>query len=217
MINLFKSIKKDLLIFSLVYVVVGLMLLIGKKQSIFFVLAIVSIGFGIAGIMMMIKYLMMDVDSRYQRNDFLIGSALLVSGIFICFSNSAIALKAPLIFGLSVILSGFLKIQDFLDSQRVGKNVFLVYAILALVCLGLGLLIIMDILKTEDLMYLLAGISLIFAGISDLSSNIYLAFALADYKQDLANEEKLEKEINQEAGKEDDISQKEKDPEDPNA
>ena len=217
MINLFKSIKKDLLILSLVYVVVGLMLLIGKKQSIFFVLAIVSIGFGIAGIMMMIKYLMMDVDSRYQRNDFLIGSALLVSGIFIYFSNSAIALKAPLIFGLSVILSGFLKIQDFLDSQRVGKNVFLVYAILALVCLGLGLLIIMDILKTEDLMYLLAGISLIFAGISDLSSNIYLAFALADYKQDLANEEKLEKEINQEAGKEDDISQKEKDPEDPNA
>ena len=198
MIDLLKSIKKDLLLFSLVYVVIGVMLLIGQKQSIYFVLTVVSLGFGIAGAWMMFKYLMMDVDERYHRNDFLIGSA--------------IALKGPLIFGLSVILSGFLKIQDLLDSQRVKKNVMLVYAILALICFGLGLLIIMDLLKTEDLTYLLSGISLIFAGISDLASNLYLAFALADYKEALANEKKIEEEIK----KEEIIEEEKKDPQDPN-
>lgn len=213
MIDLFKSIKKDLLLFSLIYVVIGVMLLVGQKQSIYFVLTVVSLGFGIAGAWMMFKYLMMDVDERYHRNDFLIGSGLLACGIFIYFSNSAIALKGPLIFGLSVILSGFLKIQDLLDSQRVKKNVMMVYAILALICFGLGLLIIMDLLKTEELTYLLSGISLIFAGISDLASNLYLAFALADYKEALANEKKLEEEINQE-----EIAEEEKkDPQDPNA
>lgn len=199
--ELLKSIKKDLLLFSLIYMVIGLMLLIGKKQSIYFVLTIVSIGISFTGVMMMVKYLLMDVDLRYHRNDFLVGSALLVSGVFIYFSNSAIALKAPLIFGLSVILSGFLKIQDLLDSQIIRKNTMLVYAILALVCLGLGLLIIMDIFKTEDLLYLLSGISLIFAGISDLASNLFLAFALADYKEELANEKKVEEEIKAEEGK----------------
>lgn len=212
MIDLLKSIKKDLLLFSLVYVVIGVMLLIGQKQSIYFVLTVVSLGFGIAGAWMMFKYLMMDVDERYHRNDFLIGSGLLACGIFIYFSNSAIALKGPLICGLSVILSGFLKIQDLLDSQRVKKNVMLVYAILALICFGLGLLIIMDLLKTEDLTYLLSGISLIFAGISDLASNLYLAFALADYKEALANEKKIEEEIK----KEEIIEEEKKDPQDPN-
>ena len=83
MIDLLKSIKKDLLLFSLVYVVIGVMLLIGQKQSIYFVLTVVSLGFGIAGAWMMFKYLMMDVDERYHRNDFLIGSGLLACGIFI--------------------------------------------------------------------------------------------------------------------------------------
>ena len=70
----------------------------------------------------------------------------------------------------------------------------------------------MDLLKTEDLTYLLSGISLIFAGISDLASNLYLAFALADYKEALANEKKIEEEIK----KEEIIEEEKKDPQDPN-
>ena len=128
---------------------------------------------------------MMDVKERYHRNDFLVGAALMVAGVFVYFSNSAIASKGPLLFGLSMILSGFLKLQDLLDSKRVNKNVMTVYCLLALACFGMGVLILADILKTEDLTYLIAGISLIFAGITDLASNIYLAFALADYEDEL--------------------------------
>ena len=72
-----------------------------------------------------------------------------------------------------------------------------VYCLLALACFGMGVLILADILKTEDLTYLIAGISLIFAGITDLASNIYLAFALADYEDELnkAEEEPKEEDI----------------------
>lgn len=185
MLEFIKSVKKNLVIFSLVYVVIGVLLIIGKKESIRAVLAIVAIGSAVAGVINMIKYLMMDVKERYHRNDFLVGAALMVAGVFVYFSNSAIASKGPLLFGLSMILSGFLKLQDLLDSKRVNKNVMTVYCLLALACFGMGILILADILKTEDLTYLIAGISLIFAGITDLASNIYLAFALADYEDEL--------------------------------
>lgn len=197
MLEFIKSVKKNLVIFSLVYVVIGVLLIIGKKESIRAVLAIVAIGSAVAGVINMIKYLMMDVKERYHRNDFLVGAALMVAGVFVYFSNSAIASKGPLLFGLSMILSGFLKLQDLLDSKRVNKNVMTVYCLLALACFGMGVLILADILKTEDLTYLIAGISLIFAGITDLASNIYLAFALADYEDELnkAEEESKEEDI----------------------
>lgn len=197
MLEFIKSVKKNLVIFSLVYVVIGVLLIIGKKESIRAVLAIVAIGSAVAGVINMIKYLMMDVKERYHRNGFLVGAALMVASVFVYFSNSAIASKGPLLFGLSMILSGFLKLQDLLDSKRVNKNVMTVYCLLALACFGMGVLILADILKTEDLTYLIAGISLIFAGITDLASNIYLAFALADYEDELnkAEEEPKEEDI----------------------
>ena len=74
MLEFIKSVKKNLVIFSLVYVVIGVLLIIGKKESIRAVLAIVAIGSAVAGVINMIKYLMMDVKERYHRNDFLVGA-----------------------------------------------------------------------------------------------------------------------------------------------
>ena len=91
MLEFIKSVKKNLVIFSLVYVVIGVLLIIGKKESIRAVLAIVAIGSAVAGVINMIKYLMMDVKERYHRNDFLVGAALMVAGVFVYFSNTAIA------------------------------------------------------------------------------------------------------------------------------
>ena len=42
-------------------------------------LAIVAVGSAVAGVINMIKYLMMDVKERYHRNDFLVGAALMVA------------------------------------------------------------------------------------------------------------------------------------------
>ena len=82
MLEFIKSVKKNLVIFSLVYVVIGVLLIIGKKESIRAVLAIVAIGSAVAGVINMIKYLMMDVKERYHRNEFLVGEALMVAGVF---------------------------------------------------------------------------------------------------------------------------------------
>ena len=55
MLEFIKSVKKNLVIFSLVYVVIGVLLIIGKKESIRAVLAIVAIGSAVAGVINMIK------------------------------------------------------------------------------------------------------------------------------------------------------------------
>ena len=44
MLEFIKSVKKNLVIFSRVYVVIGVLLIIGKKESIRAVLAIVAVG-----------------------------------------------------------------------------------------------------------------------------------------------------------------------------
>ena len=64
--------------------------------------------------------------------------------------------------------------------------------ILVFICIALGALVIINYFYILDyrLLYISAGIGMLFSGITDMVSNLYLAYAKTKYEKNKAVEEK---------------------------
>lgn len=179
----FKSIKKILLLVSLIYISVGYLLLTKGSASIEFVVMLLGYGLGIAGIFEIVRYFLIKVSERYKRNDFIFGTVLLLLAIVILLCKYALSDIVVVALGIAIIISAALKIQDCIDAKNIGKSHYKIYLTLILICIALGALVIINYFFILDyrLLYFSAGIGMLFSGISDLLSNIYLAFSKTRY------------------------------------
>ena len=181
----FKSIKKILLLVNIIYIVVGCLLLIDGSACVEFVVSLLGYGLGIAGIVEIIRYFVTKIDERYKRNDFILGIVLLAAAIIVLLCKYTLSDIVAVTFGVAIIVSGALKIQDTLDAKKIGKSHFKTYMILMLICVALGALVIINYFYILDyrLLYISAGIGMLFSGITDLASNLYLAYVKSKYEK----------------------------------
>ena len=181
----FKSIKKILLSVSVIYIVVGCLLLIDGSACVEFVVSLLGYGLGIAGIIEIIRYFVTKIDERYKRNDFILGVVLLAVAIIILLCKYALSDIVAVTFGVAIIVSGALKIQDSLDAKKIGKSHLKTYLILMFICIAFGALVIINYFYILDyrLLYISAGIGMLFSGITDMASNLYLAYVKTKYEK----------------------------------
>ena len=188
----FKSIKKGMFVISAVLVVVGYFLVINGQDSVDFVLTILAFGLMASGLIGVVRYFFLKVDERYKRNDFVIGLIFLVLGIVLYFTKEQLRGFSLIAFALIIVISGILKIQDGIDSKRIGVHNFGIYITLLIVSLAVGALIIMKPFS-DKAAYLITGAGLVFCGVTDIISNIYLAGIKARYERRLRKAEKTSK------------------------
>lgn len=187
-----KSIKRNLLIISIMYVLVGYLLISGQGTNNELVAMVLAVGLGLSGIFSMIGYLLMSVKERYKRNEFIDGALLLIMAIYL-YTENIYLIDFKEIISLAIGMSGIIKIQDLFDAKAIGKKVSGTYFGLAVICFVLCIFIGQNILIPEFLIYYVSGIGMIFAGISDLGSNIYLAACNSAYEAKMREEEESEK------------------------
>ena len=146
----------------------------------------------VAGIIEIIRYFVTKIDERYKRNDFILGVVLLAVAIIILLCKYTLSDIVAVSFGVAIIVSGALKIQDTLDAKKIGKSHIKTYMILVFICIALGALVIINYFYILDyrLLYISAGIGMLFSGITDMVSNLYLAYAKTKYEKNKAVEEK---------------------------
>ena len=174
-----------MLLVNLIYIVIGYLLLAKGSACVELVISLLGYGLGIAGIFEVVRYFLIKIDERYKRNDFILGIALLALAIVILICKYSLSDIATVALGIAIIVSAALKVQDAIDAKKIGSNLFGTYMILMIICIVLGALVIINFFYILDyrLLYISAGIGLLFSGLTDLLSNIYLAVLKTKYEK----------------------------------
>ena len=203
------SIKKALLLVNVIYIAIGYLLLAKGSACVEVVVTILAYGLMLAGIIEIIRYFVTKIDDRYKRNDFILGIVLMALAIVTLICKYSLSDITTVAFGVAIIVSAALKFQDALDAKKIGKNHFGTYLTLMIVCIAMGVLVIINFfyILNYKLLYATAGIGMLFAGISDLVSNIYLSilktkYELAKSKEETAQETKNEEPVKEETTEE---------------
>lgn len=189
--KLIKSIKKAMLVVSASYIAIGVLMIVYKENSIKQVVEILIWGLGIAGILTMIRYFLINVRERFKRDDFLMGALLVCISVLIYLTKDEVPELVNNIIGIAMIVSGLHKIQDLFDTKAAGKKCVGIYLFGFVVCAGLGVVVLLGLIKNINILYVVAGLGMCICGISDIISNFYVAYAVANYETTWAQEARV--------------------------
>ncbi len=171
----FKELKWNSIVSSLIYIGLGIILFFMPETSLEVILNVIGIGTIIVGILSLIRYFTYDARDSFYRNDFLFGLIGIAIGALIFLRKDIFASLIPFILGIAILISGFVKLQDAIDASRLGYKNSIIYIILAVINIIAGVVVILNPFTTAVMLFMIIGISLIFSGISDIISTVYLS------------------------------------------
>ena len=197
--SFFKSIKQVMLLVNIVYIVIGCLLLLKGSACVEFVVTVLGFVLMACGLIEIIRYFVTKIDDRFKRNDFILGVTLMALAIVVIICRYSLSDIAIVALGIAIIVSGALKFQDAIDAKRMGDSHFTTYLICLIICIAFGILVIFNYFYSFSvaILYSSAGIGLLFAGVTDLISTIYLAALKAKYEKGKDNP--VEEDDNQES------------------
>lgn len=180
-----KEMKWNMLMSAALYIVLGLILLIfpaTTARTICYMVAGIAI---VTGLVNLVVYFTRNITRNYYRNDFVTGLLLMVLGIFVIYRVDLVIALVPFIIGLCIIVSGLFKLQGALDVQRMGGNAVLILGV-AVVNVVIGILMMINPFESALLLYRLLGAGLLFSGMTDLASTLYLSSKMHGYMKKLS-------------------------------
>lgn len=186
-----KSLKKTMIVISVTYITVGVLMMMNKNTTNKIVFEVLAYGLALAGLLSVIRYFLINVKYRFKRNDFIVGILLISIAAVIYLSKNDISYLVSRILGISMIVSGFHKLQDMFDTRASGKSAVGLYLFGFIVCAGVGALTLFDVVTNLDVLYVMVGLGMCVCGISDLISNVFVAYAVANYNETWAEKAKV--------------------------
>lgn len=177
---MFKEVKWSMLLSAALYIVLGLVLVIfpaTTARTICYMIAGIAI---VVGLVNLVVYFTRNITRNYYRNDFVMGLLMVVLGIFVIYKADLVIALVPFIIGLCIIVSGLFKLQGALDVQRMGGNSVVILG-LAIVNVVIGILMVINPFESAILLYRLLGVGLLFSGITDMVSTLYLSGKMHSY------------------------------------
>lgn len=183
--NLLEKFKWRILFSAVLLILVGIVLLLFPEttaKTICYLVAAIAI---VMGMVTMITYFFRDVSINYYRNDFVIGLAGIILGFFIIYKVEMIISLVPFILGLVVTISGFSKIQDAIDMNRMGYSNWIGILVVAIVNVVFDIVLLLNPFEAATLMFRVMGMALIFSGMTDIVSTMYLKKKIKNYMDDM--------------------------------
>lgn len=175
-----KEMKWNMLLSAALYMVLGLILLIlpaTTARTICYMIAGIAI---VTGLVNLVVYFTRNITRNYYRNDFVMGLMLMVLGFFVIYRVDLVISLVPFIIGLCIIVSGLFKLQGALDVQRMGGNAVVILGV-AVINVVVGILMVINPFDSALLLYRLLGAGLLFSGLTDLASTLYLSRKMHSY------------------------------------
>ena len=180
-----KQMKWETMLTSLLYIVLGIVALLIPETMVKTLGYLIGILLILAGAVSMICYLLREAHQNYYRNDFGYGLMGIAVGILFLYKVDWIISLVPAILGILVVASGCRKLQDVIDMKRMGYGNWVLVLILAAVNVAFGVGLIMNAFEAALLFLQLVGAGLIFSGVTDCASCLYLAGKVKKYFEDL--------------------------------
>ena len=177
---MFREMKWSMLLSAALYMVLGLILVIfpaTTARTICYMIAGIAI---VIGLVNLVVYFTRNITRNYYRNDFVTGLLMVILGFFVIYQADLIIALVPFIIGLCIIISGLFKLQGALDVQRMGGNSVVILGI-AVVNVVVGILMVINPFESAILLYRLLGVGLLFSGLTDMASTLYLSGKMHSY------------------------------------
>ncbi len=159
----------------LFYAVVGLLLILLKDLVTDVAAWALAAGLVVLGGWLLLRYFRSANQERLAGMDFAAGLILLLAGILLICSPSAMKEVFPKIWGLSLIFGGFLKIPYAFDEKSVGVNRWWIMLIFAAVSLAIGILALLNRTVFGDSQHTVIGIFMLAEAALDLITYFLLS------------------------------------------
>ncbi len=186
-----KEVKWSNILISIIYIVIGILLIAFPKVSGDVITSIIGIGFLALGAVAVINYFLIPVKDAFYRNDFLYGVIAIVFGLIIITKQDLIADLVPVILGLVITASGVRKVQEAIVAKRMKYSQAAFYFVMGIISIVLGLVIMFWLSgqTAKNIVFIVIGAGLVYDGVSDLITTLFLANKFSNFMKTFKNEE----------------------------
>lgn len=165
--NVLKEMRKNTIISSAIYVIVGLILAIfpdSTARTIGYAFATVVL---IAGLGFLYRFVTKDIAYSFVGNELVIGIVLVIASIFVYMKVDSVVSVIPVLLGIVIVISGISKLQNAIGLHNLhynGSTAVLAFGILNVV---FGVVLILNPFSAVTTLIMLIGLGLVFSGITD--------------------------------------------------
>ncbi len=177
-VKIMESLKKvhwDMLLTSVICILLGGVLIFFPKAVNEMIAYVLAAAMFVFAVIELYNYFKKDVKANFYRNDLVFAVVALVIGIIILAKRDAVISLIPVILGALIIVSGVKKLQNGLDLIRLKMDGWRSLLILAAINIIFGIVMVVCSVQTANVITVLIGVGLVFSGITDLFSQLWVS------------------------------------------
>ena len=179
------TMKWNKVITSLIFIILGVVLLIWPNTALDVVCRIVGAGLLVGGVAAVVMFLVSRDRNFVSVAALTAGVIIAVIGLWVFMNPKFLVALVPTIMGIIIIISGVVNLGETITIHREHGDGTLASFILAVLTIALGLLIFFNPFHTAALLVRVLAIVMIFNGISDLWIISRITGTIKDVEQDL--------------------------------
>lgn len=166
--KLLRDIKMNAVLSAIVCVVLGLVLVIWPSVVGNMFCYVVGGALLLSGISYIVSYFRNRDNASLFQGDFLLGLIFSVIGLWIILKPDVIISLIPILFGIVILLHGFMDVQQALNLKRAGYDKWGAALAVSIITVGFGATLLFNPLMAANIGIMLMGVGLIFDGVSEL-------------------------------------------------
>lgn len=173
--SLLKSILSGNLFSSLLYIVLGLVLILVPGLT---MTTLVRIGAGAliaTGAFDLLRYVFHKETDGKLNNRLVTGVILVIAGGFLMSRPTLVINLVPVILGIALMIEGLVKLQRAIDLARMKYTKWLSVLLVAIISLSIGILVLTNPFNTARTLVVIIGIGLVFAGLTGIIVNLVVS------------------------------------------
>ena len=189
-----KQIKWSYILSSAAFIFAGVLMIIYPNVTAQVVANILGIAALVYAGINLLGYFMMDVRDTLHNNSFVTGLISAIVGVLILTRRDVLADLIPIILGMVIVLSGFMKLQQGIVARRIGFHSAGIYVVMAAISIVFGIVIMffMNGEKMADILFIVIGVGLVYCGVTDLISNLFLASKFNSFLRSFEKKKEME-------------------------
>lgn len=168
-----KEMKKSIVVSSLLYVLIGVLLIVFPGLLLKYSIYVMSAVLAIVGIISVISFFVKKIGDE-KNNGLFTGLIALFIAFFVYWYQGMIKDLIPLVLGFVIVVSGILTLQDAVNTMRIKSMSWIPLLVTSLVKIGIGLFAVLYPDNTADLILRIIGVGFILSGLSDFVITKYV-------------------------------------------
>ena len=192
--EILKKIKMYTLLVSLLYVIMGIIMILNPGFILDAVNYIVGILVLLYGVIYIVRFISKNAFNTLSKFSLLAGLLSITFGIYILLNPTLLSSIIPFAAGMLLLVDGLGKLKDSLAFKKVDYNRWWIGLIISIIFIGFGIYMILNSFNVSKVIVQIIGAVLIFDALSDLW--VYLCYKKYAPKKEIKRELEDIKEAN---------------------